>query len=114
MGTGRAPAPLLIRDDRATFLPQPEGSLLGASHDSAYGQAVIDLLPGDRLLLYTDGLVEEPGEDIDRGLARLADTTRRLLQDGLGETLARTLAATRAGARDDICVLDIHVPDDVA
>ncbi|MFD6972449.1 SpoIIE family protein phosphatase [Streptomyces sp. NPDC059949] len=104
--------PLLIRDDRATFLPQPEGSLLGASHDSAYGQAVIDLLPGDRLLLYTDGLVEEPGENIDLGLARLADTTRRLLQDGLGETLARTLAAMRAGARDDICVLDIHVPDD--
>ncbi len=91
--------PLLVRGDRATFLPQPEGGLLGATHDSAYGEAVIGLLPGDRLLLYTDGLVE-------------ADTTRRLLQDGAGETLARTLAAMRAGARDDICVLDIHVPDD--
>ncbi|MGW7437080.1 SpoIIE family protein phosphatase [Streptomyces sp. NPDC054849] len=104
--------PLLIRGDRAGFLPQPEGSLLGATYDSGYGQAVIDLLPGDRLLFYTDGLVEEPGEDIDLGLARLADATLRILQDGMGETLARTLAARRAGARDDICVLDIHVPAD--
>ncbi|MFD8981570.1 SpoIIE family protein phosphatase [Streptomyces sp. NPDC059564] len=104
--------PLLIRGDRAEFLPQPKGALLGAAFEAAYGQATIDLLPGDHLLLYTDGLVEEPGEDIEDGLRRLADTALRLLREGRGETLARTLAALRRGHRDDICVLDIAVPDD--
>ncbi|MFD7256516.1 SpoIIE family protein phosphatase [Streptomyces sp. NPDC059874] len=104
--------PLLVRDDRASFLEQPRGTLLGAGFDASYGQATIDLMPGDRLLLYTDGLVEEPSEDIDVGLDRLAATTLRLLREGHGETLARTLAGLCPGNRDDICVLDIHVPDD--
>ncbi|MEU9181619.1 SpoIIE family protein phosphatase [Streptomyces sp. NPDC048550] len=104
--------PLLVRSDRASFLEQPSGTLLGATFDTSYGQAVIDLMPGDHLLLYTDGLVEEPGEDLDVGLDRLAATTLRLLREGRGGTLARTLAALCPGNRDDICVLDIHVPDD--
>ncbi|MFE5722510.1 SpoIIE family protein phosphatase [Streptomyces erythrochromogenes] len=104
--------PLLLRGGRARFLPQPDGCLLGAAHDSVYRQAVIDLLPGDRLLLYTDGLVEEPGEDIDLGLDRLAQDALRLMREGADEELARTLAGRRMANRDDICVLDIHVPDE--
>ncbi|MFD8948824.1 SpoIIE family protein phosphatase [Streptomyces xanthophaeus] len=104
--------PLLIRGDRAEFLEQPQGSLLGATFDSSYAQAVVDLMPGDHLLLYTDGLVEEPGEDIGIGLERLSVTALRLLREGETETLARTLAALCPGNRDDICVLDIHVPDE--
>ncbi|MFB7173497.1 SpoIIE family protein phosphatase [Streptomyces sp. NPDC056254] len=106
--------PLLIRDGRADFLEQPAGCLLGAARDSVYGQAVIDLRPGDHLLLYTDGLVEQPGEDIDQGLGRLARTAVQLLRDGVGGELARTLAAQRTGNSDDLCVLDLHVPDDAA
>ncbi|MFD3329766.1 PP2C family protein-serine/threonine phosphatase [Streptomyces sp. NPDC058701] len=104
--------PLLVRGGEAGFLPQPQGSLLGAAADSVYGQSVIDLLPGDHLLFYTDGLVEDPGEDIEAGLARLADLTLRLLEDGRGGRLARSLAALHPGHRDDICVLDVHVPGD--
>ncbi|MFD3543227.1 SpoIIE family protein phosphatase [Streptomyces sp. NPDC058662] len=103
--------PLLIRGDRAEFLAQPHGNILGATLDASYAQAEVDLLPGDHLLLYTDGLVEEPGEDIGAGLDRLAATALRLLQEGRGDTLARRLAALSPGRRDDICVLDIHVPD---
>ncbi|MFB6805197.1 SpoIIE family protein phosphatase [Streptomyces sp. NPDC056387] len=103
--------PLLIRGGEATFLPQPEGTLLGAAFESVYGQEVTDLLPGDHLLLYTDGLVEEPREDIEAGLARLSDTAVRLVQEGRSDMLAKTLAGLRPGNRDDICVLEIHVPD---
>ncbi|WP_327308637.1 SpoIIE family protein phosphatase [Streptomyces sp. NBC_01298] len=103
--------PLLIRGDRAEFLEQPRGALLGATFEASYEQASIDLLPGDHLLLYTDGLVEEPGEDIESGLGRLAETAVRLLREGRGETLARTLVTLCTAQRDDICVLHIHVPD---
>ncbi|OKK17774.1 hypothetical protein AMK16_22600 [Streptomyces sp. CB00455] len=102
--------PLLIRRGEARFLPQPQGRLLGASFTSAYEQEMIGLEAGDHLVLYTDGLVEEPGESIDTGLARLAETARALVAEGRADTLARTLAAQRQGNRDDICVLDIHVP----
>ncbi|MGW8764434.1 SpoIIE family protein phosphatase [Streptomyces sp. NPDC055815] len=104
--------PLLLRGGTASYLPQPEGCLLGAAFDSQYGQETLDLLPGDHLLFYTDGLVEEPGEDIETGLGRLAETAGRLLREGVSDMPARTLAAQRTGNRDDICVLDIHVPDD--
>ncbi|MDQ0994374.1 SpoIIE family protein phosphatase [Streptomyces sp. V3I7] len=103
--------PLLVRHDEARFLPQPEGILLGAARDSFYEQAEIELLPDDHLLLYTDGLIEDPGEDIAEGLARLADTALRFARDGQGENLAPALAAWRPHNRDDICVLDVHVPD---
>ncbi|WP_405497243.1 SpoIIE family protein phosphatase [Streptomyces sp. NBC_00096] len=104
--------PLLVRGGRAAFLEQPRGSLLGAAPEASYGQAVLDLMPGDHLLLYTDGLVEEPGEDLGAALDRLASTTLRLLREDRGQTLARTLAALSTGNRDDICVLDIHVPEE--
>ncbi|GAA0317681.1 SpoIIE family protein phosphatase [Streptomyces polychromogenes] len=102
--------PLLVRDGEARFLQQPDGPLLGATADVAYGQEVIDLLPGDHLLLYTDGLVEDPGADIEEGLTALAATAARLVREGRDETLARTLAAGRRQHRDDICVLDVHLP----
>ncbi|MFF1413010.1 SpoIIE family protein phosphatase [Streptomyces sp. NPDC058289] len=106
--------PLLIRDNRAEFLEQPQGALLGATFEASYEQAAVDLLPGDHLLFYTDGLVEEPGEDIQTCLDRLAETAVRLLREGLGEILAPTLAALCTAHRDDICVLHVHVPDEEA
>ncbi|MFI8913154.1 SpoIIE family protein phosphatase [Streptomyces sp. NPDC053513] len=104
------PPPLLIRDGEARFLPQPEGPLLGALHGSRYEEAVVDLMPGDHLLFYTDGLVEEPGEDLSVGLDRLAAEVLRLVRGGRDLMVARTLAGAGTGNRDDVCVLDIHVP----
>ncbi|MEU8842909.1 SpoIIE family protein phosphatase [Streptomyces roseus] len=104
------PPPLLVRGGEARFLPPPEGILLGAWADSVYGQETLELEPGDHLLLYTDGLVEVPGESMDHGLGRLAAAAAEAMGGSCQEPLARLLAELRPAGRDDVCVLDIQVP----
>ncbi|MER6085034.1 SpoIIE family protein phosphatase [Streptomyces sp. NPDC001833] len=101
------PPPLLVRGGRAYRLDRPAGMLLGASANPVYESAEFQLEPGDRLLLYTDGLVERPGEDIDAGLDRLAAAALAAGPATLDALLAAMLAGER---RDDVCVLDIRVP----
>ncbi|MEU1168645.1 SpoIIE family protein phosphatase, partial [Streptomyces sp. NPDC005921] len=98
---------LLVRGGEVRRLDRPEGMLLGASTDPVYTAAECRLEPGDRLLMYTDGLVERPGEDIDTGLSRLADAVRTAGPGSLDALLDALLEGER---RDDVCVLDIRVP----
>ncbi|MET9591786.1 SpoIIE family protein phosphatase [Streptomyces sp. NPDC006516] len=50
------PAPLLFRNGVGHPLPSPEGVLLGAASRVTYEQDQVELLPGDVLVLHTDGL----------------------------------------------------------
>jgi hypothetical protein len=59
---------------------------------------------GDALLLYTDGLVEAPGRDLDAGIDRLVGEAERLVPKGFSEG-ADELVAEMAAARDDDCAL---------
>ncbi|MFE7173042.1 SpoIIE family protein phosphatase [Streptomyces sp. NPDC057616] len=105
------PPPLLLRDDQVRYLDRPRGMLLGASQAPVYEEGVCRLAPGDRILLYTDGLVERPAESIDRGLKRLADAVLSHTAEpgslSLGPLLGSLLEGER---RDDVCVLDLRVP----
>ncbi|MFF9817409.1 SpoIIE family protein phosphatase [Streptomyces sp. NPDC014006] len=106
------PPPMLLRDGRARPLERPAGMLLGATDAPYYEEAECRLRPGDRLVLYTDGLVERPGECIDLGFDRLAAALGSPAPDPSG-TLAPLLAALLEGERrDDVCVVDIRVPED--
>ncbi|MFC5747009.1 PP2C family protein-serine/threonine phosphatase [Actinomadura rugatobispora] len=62
------------------------------------------LKPGDALMLYTDGLVESPGRDLDAGIDRLLGEAERLVPEGFRKG-ARELVQTMAAARDDDCAL---------
>lgn len=64
-------------------------------------QDTLDLPPGARLVLYTDGLVERRGESIDVGLDRLLAAAAR---EATPEALALALDDGRQGD-DDVCVL---------
>ncbi|MFE5534746.1 SpoIIE family protein phosphatase [Streptomyces sp. NPDC056492] len=100
--------PLLVRGGRARYLALPEGVLLGAAHDARYGEATLALRESDELFFYTDGLIEQPGEDIDESLARLvaAVTATSAPHCGLGD-LVTTLGVPGDEPRDDVCVLQI-------
>ncbi|WP_418959804.1 PP2C family protein-serine/threonine phosphatase [Streptomyces tritici] len=103
------PPPLLLRGGEARYLPAPEGVLLGAMTAPRYEAATLRMLPGDELLLYTDGLIEKPGEDIDQGLDRLARTAADC--GGGSDVLDGVLGCLlRPDTRhDDVCALHVRL-----
>ncbi|MGW2936921.1 PP2C family protein-serine/threonine phosphatase [Streptomyces sp. NPDC001156] len=75
---GHPPPALLHRDGTVEFLDQATDPPLGARPEHVPRiQAVAAFHEGAVLVLYTDGLIERRREDIDAGLARLADSLTR-------------------------------------
>jgi serine phosphatase RsbU (regulator of sigma subunit) len=71
------------------------------------GEAQVTLERGQRLLLYTDGLVERRGQAIDAavdGLVAVVAAHAQLAPDALVDTLARELLTDDRGD-DDVCLL---------
>lgn len=90
----------------------PVGILLGVTADAGYPTLDIPVPPGTVLILYTDGLVEAPGTDIDHATDRLA---QHLTQaggtqdvDDLADTLLEHAMPTTPGT-DDIALLVARV-----
>lgn len=104
--------PLLVRDGTARFLTPPYGIMLGATADCSYEERHFTVAPGDHLLLYTDGLVERPGEDIAVGLDRLARRAGGAVRaaDGVERLAVRLTEALSPSRRDDICLLHLTLP----
>ncbi len=109
------PPPLLRRPDgRVRVLDLAGGPLLGIDAAAVYPTTEVSLAPGSVLLLYTDGLVESPGVDIEDALVDLGE----LLADAGGRPLERLADAVvrhsaAAGERvDDVAVLLLRAGDD--
>jgi anti-sigma regulatory factor (Ser/Thr protein kinase) len=107
------PPPLLVPPaEPAAFLYSSAlGPPIGALADLAYPTRTADLPPGWRLLLYTDGLVEDRKVGIDTGLAALAEEVTKPVDhvDDLVESLiSRAAQRTR---RDDIALLALEAAE---
>ena len=82
------------------------GIVLGVVPDLRSVPARGALRPGDALMLYTDGLVEVPGRDIDAGIDRLLGEADHLIAGGFGPGAARLVQTMQAGrATSDDCAL---------
>jgi len=95
--------PLLLRASGGVESLQRGGPALGLFATVAFEVGTIDLEPGDRLVLYTDGVVEPTdGEDREFGTDRLAAAVRGAAGHPAAEALRCVIEATRAfGGRDD-------------
>ncbi|MEV4333664.1 SpoIIE family protein phosphatase [Streptomyces sp. NPDC049597] len=101
---GHPPPALMAPDGTARLLHVPPGVPLGVG-GTPYTTTDVTLPPGSTLLLYTDGLVEARGSDIDE---RLTELTHLLAQPApsLEELCDRLLThLTPASADDDIALL---------
>ncbi|WP_162466087.1 SpoIIE family protein phosphatase [Streptomyces taklimakanensis] len=108
---GHPPPLLATPDGHAEYLTRGQGLLLGAGLGSGgRSEADASLPPGSTLLLYTDGLVEVPGTDLDTGLGRLRHHAAVLARRPLDEFCDQVLTRMSSGSTDDIAILALRVP----
>ncbi|WNM42892.1 SpoIIE family protein phosphatase [Micromonospora halotolerans] len=106
------PPPLLIRRGHAVFLhDRALGPPVGAIPGTVYRTVDAALAPGGRLLLYTDGLIEDRRAGIDAGLGQLradAITRGEHVADLVDAVVERVAGRTR---HDDVAVLALEATE---
>ncbi len=111
LATAGHPPPLLRHPDGGTeVLRLLPGLLLGVDPDADYPTTEIPLPPGAVLVLYTDGLVEVPGADIDDTTDALAQLLAQNQVHNLDHLAERLLRHAEHSSRhnDDIALLIIR------
>ena len=94
--------PLLFRVDGSVVELNRGGPALGVFDTADYEEAIVDLLPGDALLLYTDGVIEAANEDSKEfGVKRLQQTVVVTSELSAFKTVRAILDATRAFSGTD-------------
>lgn len=104
---GHLPPLLLHGGDGACFLDREPDLMLGVDEHAGRAGHRQDLAPGDVVLLFTDGLVEDRTSVLDDRLALLAVATTGV--DRNPESLADRVIAQLPTGEDDIAVLVIRV-----
>ncbi|MEU9988854.1 SpoIIE family protein phosphatase [Streptomyces sp. NPDC048045] len=109
---GHPPPLLLTPDGNAQYLEAGQGLILGARLGTGGHQpsAAHALPPGSTLLLYTDGLIEVPGSDLDSGLDRLRRHALALAHEPLDTLCDQLSARMLPGSTDDIALLALRLP----
>ena len=108
------PPPILVRKGSPPESLDMPGFAIGMFDEAEYEESVIDLQPGDRLFLYSDGLTEEVnGRDEEFGEERLrsiADCQALGLQETV-EALIQKVVSWRGEEhlRDDVQILAVSV-----
>jgi serine phosphatase RsbU (regulator of sigma subunit) len=109
---GHPPPIIRCPDGHTHVLDIPGGVVLGVDPHAQYPVTELLLEPDAILALYTDGLVERPGIDIDEGITALRVALARA-----GSPAARAGGRSLAGVADRLTAPARHVadrPDDIA
>ncbi|MGA1203339.1 MAG: SpoIIE family protein phosphatase [Planctomycetota bacterium] len=85
------------------------GPVLGPVRGASYSDGRVEVAPGDILMMYTDGLVERRGRDVETGIS---EVQRAIADWGISpyatacRDLADALAPRPRG--DDVCILAVR------
>jgi sigma-B regulation protein RsbU (phosphoserine phosphatase) len=83
--------------------------------DTVYGQLTISMAPGDRLFVYTDGIIDAPSPDGKSfGLARLKDVLDTNTRASLSELKSAVLSALhqyteKELTHDDVTLIALEI-----
>ncbi len=107
-------APILLRANGAIERLEAGGAVLGVFPEWPYEQGEVSLAPGDRLLLFTDGISEASNaRDEEFGEERLAQLASALRDRGAHELKNRILQAissfTGGRAQDDATLVVVAI-----
>lgn len=109
------PGPLVVRADGAVSVEEVAGQPVGLLPHASYEESRLQLQPGDRLYMFTDGLTEQKnaaGEEF--GVARLPQVAAQSRAVGLEQSVSALIEAVVGwagsdGVRDDVAVLAAEV-----
>ena len=101
------PPPFLVRANGiVSVLDTDDGMLLGLDPESDRHDHVVTIVPGDTLIMFTDGLVERRDSPIEEGLARLAECLAAVRDLPLEELLSELVATLLPeNADDDVAIV---------
>jgi hypothetical protein len=103
------PPPIIVSGDgRVELLSRTPDLMLGIDPVAQRVNHTHILQPGCTLLLYTDGLVERRGEQLDESLKRLADAALRHHTLPIQEFCDALVHDVGVGAEDDIALLAVR------
>ena len=106
---GHPPPVLVTPGQEPTLLARVPELLLGIDPTAARSTHTLELQDDSLVLLYTDGLVERRGEDLDAGLARLLHVMGRLRGLPLDELCDELLLTMAPDPQDDVVLLAARV-----
>lgn len=98
---GHPPIARLTAKTGRWSIEEAEGPLLGILDDAEFPATEGCLDRGDALLLFTDGLVERPGRDLEEGLDRLLGAAETRLTSGFTGGADRLINEVAPNVKDD-------------
>ncbi len=109
VSAGHPPLILVHADGSPVSVVRLEGDVVGSFRDAVFGSAELTIEPGDRMFLYSDGLIETGGTQED-GISRLAQACMDRRSSPLAEMVPAVVKEITAGvaATDDTLLMGIE------
>lgn len=103
----------IIRKDNTTIPLESTGTLLGVFSDSTYSCSVNKIIPGDKIWLFTDGIVEASSNESIFGMENIQNIINKCTNLSLKNTINNILTSVKDFSNsefcDDITILGIEV-----
>jgi sigma-B regulation protein RsbU (phosphoserine phosphatase) len=107
------PAPIIVRNSSGIARLSRGGAVLGCAPDGAYAEGDFTLIPGDAVVLFTDGVTEagaQSGEDEfgEERLMRVIDTRTSPSASALRDAISQAVTRHCASFDDDATLIALR------